>query len=170
MFFNSPYVQNNGPVWSSLSNSQTFSREAINYLGCEFLLDIEKNTEVVPTMFDIYATVSLCTAETREKTSFFIGVIFFCDSKKNICFVYYLVKRTILAEVKFSFLQELLKGNFHSKNFTLSPILQTILMIGRHHFQCQELGSISLSLMMIMRSRGEMKIFLNLLQFHICHS
>lgn len=61
--------RNNGPKWSSILNCQTYTRSAIEYLGCQFPSDIQLISDCIPTMFDIYLCVSLKTGETSAKLS-----------------------------------------------------------------------------------------------------
>lgn len=67
--FNRLCQLNNGPRWSAVLNCQTFTRDAIQYLGFQFPPDVQLITECLPTMFDIYDSVSLSKAKTKQKTS-----------------------------------------------------------------------------------------------------
>ncbi len=59
---------NNGPRWSSVLNCQTFTRSAIEYLGCQFPTDVQLISDCIPTMFDIYVHGSLMTDQTIQKS------------------------------------------------------------------------------------------------------
>jgi hypothetical protein len=60
---------NNGPQWSSILNCQTVTRSAIEYLGCQFPLDVQLISDCLPTMFDLYVHGSLITAQAIQRSN-----------------------------------------------------------------------------------------------------
>jgi hypothetical protein len=55
---------NNGPTWSTILNCQTFTRDSINYLGCDFPSSVRIINDCIPTMMDFYIQASLVKANT----------------------------------------------------------------------------------------------------------
>jgi len=58
---------NQGAHWSSTLNCQTFTRSAIEYLGCKLPSNVTVLSDCVPTMVDIYMSASLLKAQSEEK-------------------------------------------------------------------------------------------------------
>ncbi|CAF1207734.1 unnamed protein product [Adineta ricciae] len=52
--FNPLCRSNDGPTWSNILNCQTFTRNSINYLECEFPSSVRITSDCIPTMMDFY--------------------------------------------------------------------------------------------------------------------
>ena len=65
-----PLCRLNGSAkWSSTLNCQTFTRQCIEYLQMDFPQDITINSDVMPTMVNLYLNESLLTHQAIEKSN-----------------------------------------------------------------------------------------------------
>ncbi|CAF2108489.1 unnamed protein product [Rotaria magnacalcarata] len=65
--YNPMCKNNNGALWSSTLNCQTFTRSAIEYLGFHLPPNTVILSDCIPTMVDMYMNISLAKTQTKEK-------------------------------------------------------------------------------------------------------